>query len=89
MRYFQGKTDRYEKAPNVLTYFGAASVGFMMLCYALEGRNMKYTLLFALGCFASSAYGWLAGTWPFGVVELVWGCIALKKWHLRARGALA
>lgn len=65
----------------MLTYFGAAAVGFMMLCYALEGRGATYTLLFALGCFAASAYGWLAGTWPFGVVELVWGFIALRKWR--------
>ena len=66
----------------MLTYFGAAAVGFMMLCYALESRGAAYTLLFALGCFAASAYGWLAGTWPFGVVELVWGFIALRKWRL-------
>jgi hypothetical protein len=64
----------------LLTYFGAASLTFMMLCYALESRSPTYTLLFAVGCFASSAYGWLAGTWPFGLVELVWGCIAVKKW---------
>jgi hypothetical protein len=72
----------------MLTYFGAASVGFMMLCYALESRGAIYTLLFALGCFAASAYGWLAGTWPFGVVELVWGFVALRKWQLRTRGAV-
>ncbi len=67
----------------MLVYFGAASVGLMMLFYALEERGATYTLLFALACFASSAYGWLAGTWPFGVIELVWGCIALRKWWLR------
>lgn len=66
-----------------MAYFGAAAVGFMMLCYALEGRAAIYTLLFALGCFAASAYGWLAGTWPFGVVEVVWGFVALKKWRTR------
>jgi hypothetical protein len=67
----------------MLTYFGAASVGLMMLFYALEDRGAAFTLLFALACFASSAYGWLAGTWPFGIVELVWGCIALLKWRSR------
>jgi hypothetical protein len=70
----------------VLTYYGAAAVGLMMLCYALENRSARYTLLFAVGCFAASAYGWLAGTWPFGVVELLWGCIALQKWHRRLHG---
>ena len=73
----------------MLTYFGAASVGCMMLCYALEGRAALYTLLFAVACFASSAYGWLAGTWPFGVVELVWGFVALNKWRSRISGAVA
>lgn len=67
----------------MLLYFGTASVGLMMLFYAVEERGAVYTLLFALACFASSVYGWLAGTWPFGVVELVWGCIALRKWRLR------
>jgi hypothetical protein len=71
----------------VLTYFGVAAVGFMMLCYTLESRGATYTLLFALGCFAASAYGWLAGTWPFGVVELVWGCVALGKWRSRIAAA--
>jgi hypothetical protein len=67
----------------MLTFFGAASVGLMMIFYALEERGAMYTLLFALACLASSAYGWLAGTWPFGVVEIVWGCVALRKWRLR------
>lgn len=68
----------------MLTYFGAAAVGLMMVFYAFEERSAVYTLLFAFACFAASAYGWLAGTWPFGVVELIWGGIALRKWRLRA-----
>ncbi len=68
---------------NVLTLFGAASVTLMMLFYALETRRSVFTLLFALACFASSAYGWLAGTWPFGIVEAVWGVVALWKWRGR------
>lgn len=67
----------------LLTIYGAGSVTFMMLFYALESRNVAFTLLFALACFAASAYGWLAGTWPFGVVECVWGCVALLKWRNR------
>ena len=72
----------------MLTYAGAAAVGFMMLCYALERRGATFTLLFAFGCFASSAYGWLAGTWPFGVVEFIWGCIALRKWRSMLRAGI-
>lgn len=67
----------------MLTYFGAAAVSLMMLFYALEERSAVYTLLFAFACFGASAYGWLAGTWPFGVVEFLWGGIALRKWLLR------
>lgn len=70
----------------MLTCYGVAAVSFMVLCYALEARSRTYTLLFAVGCFAASLYGWLAGTWPFGVVELLWGCIALQKWRLRLHG---
>lgn len=64
-----------------LTAYGAVCVTFMMLFYTLESRNAVFTLLFAVACFAASAYGWLAGTWPFGVVEAVWGCVALVKWR--------
>jgi hypothetical protein len=68
---------------NALTTFGAAAVTAMMVCYALESRNHIWTLAFAAACFASSVYGWLAGTWPFGVVEAVWGIVAIVKWYRR------
>ncbi|AOU97276.1 hypothetical protein BI364_04025 [Acidihalobacter yilgarnensis] len=73
----------------MLTLFGAVAVTLMMLFYALEARAPRFTLLFALSCFASSAYGWLAGTWPFGVIELIWGGIALYKWRQRVREGAA
>jgi hypothetical protein len=28
----------------------------------------------------ASSYAFLAGTWPFGVVEAVWAVIALRRW---------
>jgi hypothetical protein len=64
----------------MLTMFGAAAVSFMMLMYALERRGRVFILAFAAGCFLSSAYGFLAGTWPFGVVEAIWGFIALHRY---------
>jgi len=64
----------------MLTMFGAAAVSFMMLMYALERRGRVFILAFAGGCFLSSAYGFLAGTWPFGVVEAIWGFIALHRY---------
>jgi hypothetical protein len=65
----------------VLTLFGAAVVTCMMLFYALEGRSPWFTFAFAVACLGSSTYGWLAGTWPFGIVEAMWALIAFKKWY--------
>ena len=53
----------------------------MMLMYALERRHRLFVSAFACGCALSSAYGFLAGTWPFGVVEAIWTLIALN--HFR------
>jgi hypothetical protein len=64
-----------------LTAFGTVAVAAMMLCYALESRGRAFTLGFAAGCVASSVYGFLAGTWPFGVVEAVWVLVALRRWQ--------
>ena len=55
----------------------------MLIAYALESRAAVWVLVFALACAASSAYGWLAGTWPFGVVEGIWALVATRRWLLR------
>jgi hypothetical protein len=55
-----------------LTLFGALAVSAMLVFYALEARSTAFVLAFAGACLASSAYGFLQGAWPFGVVELVW-----------------
>jgi hypothetical protein len=39
-----------------------------------------FVLAFAIGCALSSAYGFLAGTWPFVVVEAIWSAIAVKRY---------
>jgi hypothetical protein len=68
----------------VLTIYGVAVLSFMMLMYALERRGEVFVLAFALGCLLASSYGFLAGTWPFGVVELIWSAVALNRYlHLR------
>jgi hypothetical protein len=64
----------------MLTLFGAVAVAFMLLFYTLEERSPWWVLAFALACAASSVYGWLAGTWPFGVVEGVWALVAFRRW---------
>ena len=67
-----------------LTLFGAVAVAAMLLFYALEGRGRVFVLAFAVACLASSAYGFMQGAWPFGVVEFVWSGVALRRWWMRA-----
>ena len=64
----------------VLTVYGVTVLTFMMVMYALERRHHLYLLGFALGCLLSSVYGFLSGAWPFGVVELIWAGIALRRY---------
>ncbi|HVH66385.1 MAG TPA: hypothetical protein VM716_00810 [Gemmatimonadales bacterium] len=52
----------------------------MMVSYALEARHTLFVLAFAGACVASSIYGFMAGTWPFGVVEAVWALVAVRRW---------
>jgi hypothetical protein len=68
----------------MLTLFGAAALSFMMLMYVLEGRHRWFLLAFAGGCLLSSAYGFLAGTWPFGVVEAIWAGVAIHRYRARS-----
>src|ERR1700730_4474760 len=53
----------------------------MMVMYALERRHPGFVIAFACGCALSSTYGFLAGTWPFGVVEAVWTLIAINRYR--------
>jgi hypothetical protein len=51
--------------------------------FGLESRSHWMVFLFAIACALGSAYGFLQGAWPFGLVEAVWSLIALKRWHER------
>lgn len=73
---------------DTLTFFGALAVTAMLVFYALEARSPWFVLAFAGACLASSAYGFLQGALPFGVVELVWSVIALRRWIDRRRSGL-
>jgi len=64
----------------MVTVFGVLALTFMMVMYALERRGPKFTLAFAAGCALSSAYGFLAGAWPFGAIEAIWCVIALRRY---------
>ncbi len=67
-----------------VTIYGVCAVTFMMVMYALERRGRGYVLGFATGCVLSSVYGFLSGAWPFGVVELIWSGIAVRRYATEA-----
>ena len=70
---------------NPLNLFGLLAVTAMLVCYALEKRNRWFILGFAGACILGSAYGFLQGAWPFGLVEIVWSAVALRRWWSAAQ----
>ena len=66
----------------LLSVFGLFAVTAMLVFYALEKRSPWFVLAFALACVLGSAYGFLQGAWPFGLVEGVWSGVAFRKWWL-------
>jgi hypothetical protein len=64
-----------------LTLFGLFAVTAMLVCYAFEQRGHVWTLGFAGACLLGSAYGFLQGAWPFGLVEGIWAFVALRRWY--------
>lgn len=65
-----------------LTVFGLVAVSLMLICYAFEARSPRWTLGFAGACALGSAYGFLQGAWPFGLVEAIWSLVALRRWQV-------
>jgi len=63
----------------MLTAFGLFAVAAMIVCYELEVRSPWFILGFALSCWLGSVYGFLQGAWPFGIAELFWGALAMRK----------
>jgi len=69
-----------------LTLFGLFAVTAMLVTYALERRSPWFILAFAVACWLGSTYGFLQGAWPFGVVEAIWGGVAVWRWWKITRG---
>ncbi len=67
-----------------LSGFGLLSVTAMLVFYALEDRDRAYILAFAGACVLASAYGFLQGAWPFGLIEAAWAAIAVRRWLKRS-----
>jgi hypothetical protein len=54
----------------------------MLVFYVLEKRSHWFILAFAGSCVLASAYGFLQGAWPFGLVEAIWSGVAARRWWL-------
>jgi hypothetical protein len=66
-----------------LTTFGLLALTAMLVFYAMEDRSHWFTLAFAGACAMGSAYGFLQGAWPFGIIEAIWTIVALRRWRTR------
>jgi hypothetical protein len=63
-----------------LTVFGLFAVTMMLVCYTLESHSRWFILAFAGAWALGSAYGFLQGAWPFGLVEALWAIVAVRRW---------
>jgi hypothetical protein len=63
-----------------LSLFGLFAVITQLICYMFEKRNPWWIFAFAISCVLGSIYGFLQGAWPFGVVEIAWTLVALRRW---------
>jgi hypothetical protein len=72
---------------DALTAFGLFAVTAMLVFYTLEDRSHWYVLAFAAACALASAYGFLQGAWPFGVIELIFAGVAVQRWRTRVSSA--
>ena len=66
-----------------LTTFGSFAVTAMLVTYALEESSHWFILVFGAACGLASAYGFLQGAWPFGLVEAIWALVAVRRWKHR------
>jgi len=66
-----------------LAIFGLFAVTAMLVFYSVEDRSPWFVLAFAAACLLGSAYGFLQGVWPFGIVEAIWAIVAVRRFLLR------
>jgi hypothetical protein len=69
----------------MLNAFGLVAVSLTLVFYAMEDRSPAYILAFGGGCLASAVYGFLQGAWPFGLIEIAWTIVAVRRWLDRRR----
>src|SRR6267154_36897 len=66
----------------LLSAFGLFAVTAMLVTYTFEDRSTWFVLAFAFSCVLGSAYGFLQGAWPFGLVEAIWSGKAVWEWKI-------
>jgi hypothetical protein len=71
-----------------ITAFGLFAVTAMVVTYALENRSPWFIFAFAFACVLGSLYGFIQGAWPFGVVEIIWAAVALRRWWVARTGSV-
>ena len=69
----------------MLTIFGSLAVTIMMVAYWQEPRSKWFTLAFAVGSAATSAYSGLVEAYPITVIEGLWSLVALQRFYKRYR----
>jgi hypothetical protein len=72
-----------------LSLFGLFAVSAMLVTYAMEQRSPWFILAFSGACALGSAYGFLQGAWPFGLVEAIWCGVAARRWWMMRRTAVS
>jgi hypothetical protein len=65
---------------DALSLFGLFAVAAALISYAFEDRGPWWIFAFAIACVLSSVYGFLQGAWPFGIIEIAWTIVALRRW---------
>ena len=78
-RDLDGPSAVYVWGMDWLTLFGLLAVTAMLIFYTAEDRSPWFILAFAGACALGSAYGFLQGAWPFGLVEAVWAVVAARR----------
>jgi len=72
---------------DALSLFGLFAVITQLICYMFEERGAWWVFGFAVACVLGSIYGFLQGAWPFGVIEIAWTVVALRRWWKALRPA--
>jgi hypothetical protein len=72
----------------LLSLFGLFAITAGVVFYALESFSNWFILAFAVACGLASIYAFLQGAWPYGIIEIVWTVVAMRRWRLRRRWRL-